>query len=125
MSEMIERVARAIAHVSVFSRFNDWTSDHVPGLPVEVCRYGADGEPEIVVITRFPATVGEAVALSGVVADLRARAAIAAMKSPTGAMVEAGAQGSKAKWGDHRGGKDGAERCWALMIASALGSESP
>lgn len=54
-----------------------------------------------------------------------ARAAIAAMKSPTGAMVEAGAQGSKAQWGDHRDGKDGAERCWALMIDSALGSESP
>lgn len=54
-----------------------------------------------------------------------ARAAIAAMRSPTGAMVEAGAQGSRAQWGDHRGGKDGAERCWALMIDKALGSESP
>lgn len=36
-----------------FTRFNDWTGDHVPDRPGELCRYGTDGEEEIVVIDRF------------------------------------------------------------------------
>lgn len=36
-----------------FTRFNDWTSDSVRGLPGELCRYGREGEDEIIVIDRF------------------------------------------------------------------------
>lgn len=56
MSEtMVERVANAIDAVQIWSRFNDWTTDRVEGLPVEICRYGVDGEPEIVILKRLPA----------------------------------------------------------------------
>lgn len=89
MSEMVERVAKAIDAVQLFSRFNDWTSDKVEGLPIEICRYGNDDENEIVIIKRFPSQKGETAALYEVVSEMRARAAIEAMKNPTDAMMQA------------------------------------
>lgn len=92
MSEMLERVADAIAAVQLFSRFNDWASDHVPGLPIEICRHGADDEPEIIVLKRFPASIGEDQALANMLAGARAKAAIEAMREPTAAMDLAGVE---------------------------------
>lgn len=89
MSEMVERVAVAIEAVDIFSRFNDWTKDHEPGLPIEICR-NSDCADEIVVIARFAAHVGEEAALELVERQLRARAAIEAMREPTAAMIMAG-----------------------------------
>jgi hypothetical protein len=83
MSEtMVERVGKAIDAVQIFSRFNDWTSDKVDGLPIEICRHGEyNGDP--VIIKRFPASKGEDAALREVVSEMRARAAIEAMRDPT------------------------------------------
>lgn len=52
MGDLRNRIAEAIAGVQLFSRFNDWTSDRVEGLPVEICRYGSGDEDEIVVVNR-------------------------------------------------------------------------
>ncbi|MCZ3377407.1 hypothetical protein [Rhizobium sp. AG207R] len=84
---MIERVGWAIANVALWSRFNDWTSDRVEGFPIEICRYGNDDEPEIVVVRRFPRDIGEMEALTMTVMEERARAAIEAMREPSEAMV--------------------------------------
>lgn len=86
---MIERVARAISGVQLFIRFNDWASDRVEGSPIEICRYGRDGEPEIVVIKRFSAAKKEDDALYEVIAEQRSIAAISAMIEPTEAMNQA------------------------------------
>ncbi len=87
MTEMEEKVAAAIDGVALFSRFNDWTSDHVPGLPIEICRHGEGDEEEIVVVQRFPAHVGEGAALTQLLRIHRARAAIEAMREPTEEML--------------------------------------
>jgi hypothetical protein len=79
--DRIERVAAAIDAVRLFSRFNDWTSDRVPGQPVEICRYGKDDEPEVVVVSRFSEGVPEAAALALCVRRARAVAAINAMSA--------------------------------------------
>jgi len=76
--EQIERVAAAIESVRVFSRFNDWTSGHVPGLPIEIVRVVNETADEVV--ARYPADVGEAEALRRYVRRARAIAAIEAMQ---------------------------------------------
>jgi hypothetical protein len=86
MSEMVERVAKAIDAVQVFSRFNDWTSDRVEGLPIEICRRGSDDAGDDIILKRFPASKGEDAALREVVSEMRARAAIEAMRQPTDTM---------------------------------------
>lgn len=80
MDKLVRKVAAAIDSVQLFSRIDDWTSDAVKGYPVEVCRYGKDGEPEIVVVKRFPARTDESDALRQVVSEQRAIAAIEAMR---------------------------------------------
>ncbi|ENN86095.1 hypothetical protein RHSP_32211 [Rhizobium freirei PRF 81] len=87
---MIEKVGWAISNVALWSRINDWSSDKADGFPIEICRYGIDGEPEIVVVRRFPRDVGETQALTMVVMEERARAAIEAIREPTALMVAAG-----------------------------------
>lgn len=77
--EQIEKVAAAIESVQLFSRFNDWTSDHVPGLPIEIC-YWPDDEGDEIVVQRFSADVGESKALDQCVRRARAIAAIKAMQ---------------------------------------------
>lgn len=91
MGEMskIEEVALAISNVALWSRMNDWTSDRVEGFPVEICRYGLDDEPEIVVVRRFPTGTNETEALTMVVAEERGRAAIEAMRKPDNDMLRA------------------------------------
>lgn len=86
---IVEIVATAIEGIQLWSRFNDWTKDAVVGLPIEICRYGRKGEHEIVVVQRFPASIGEEIALHQIVREYRARAAIAAMIEPTEAMTKA------------------------------------
>ena len=48
MDQAIKVMADAIDAVDMFYRFNDWTSDHVPGKPIEICRYIEHDEIEIV-----------------------------------------------------------------------------
>lgn len=79
--KQIKAVASAIDSVQLFSRYNDWTSDHVPGLPIEICRAGTDYEDEVVVISRHRADVGETDALASEVSRARAIAAINAMSA--------------------------------------------
>lgn len=80
-SDLVERVAKAIDAVQLFSRFNDWTSDRVEGFSVEICRYGNDGEDSIVVLKRYPSSYAESEALYETVSEERARAAIAAIRA--------------------------------------------
>lgn len=93
MSEMVERVSQAIESIELFSRYNDFTSDAVEGLPIEVCRYcnwgeGQDGE-NIEVVARFPSGWDVAKELPKMVIERQARAAIEAMREPTEAMEDA------------------------------------
>lgn len=95
---MVEKVQKAIDAVQCFSRFNDWTDNRVEGVPIEICRYGKEGEEgqdgevgtsAIIVIRRFSADADETNALYMVVSEMRARAAIEAMRDPTEAMQSA------------------------------------
>lgn len=109
VSSMVERVAEAIEAVDLFSRFNDWTSDHVPGLPIEICHHGEDDESEIIIVARYPAAHGEQRALDEELGMARAKAAILAMREPTEEMVQAVAVSPAPR---HR---------WQAMIDTALG----
>lgn len=95
------KVARAIADVQLFPRFNDWTSDCVKGLPIEICRYGRED------------------ALRDVVREERARVAIEAMREPTDGMLR-----SAVRYGDSGGygriDEVNAEIVWEDMINAAL-----
>jgi hypothetical protein len=119
---MVERVAEAIDAVALFSRYNDWTSDRVPGLPIEICRHGTGGEAEIVVVGRFPSSFGEDEALAEMVTEARARAAIEAMREPTTKMLKASpivgtGINEDGKWGiNTRPAAD----VWTAMIDAAL-----
>ena len=77
MNAKIERVARAIESVQLFSRFNDWTPEAVKGFPIEVCRYVNGAGAEIEIVERFPASVGEIEAVRLAMRRERAKAAIA------------------------------------------------
>ena len=85
MSEMVERVRSALDKFDLDARFNDWTSDHAHGLPFEVTRVGSDEEDGPIVVARF-ASKQEAISY---IDRERARAAIAAMREPAEAMIEA------------------------------------
>lgn len=87
---MVERVAKAIDAVQIFSRFNDWTTDRVDGFPIEICRHGnEDVGDAIIILKRFPASKGQDAALREVVSEMRARAAIEAMRGPSPRMIAA------------------------------------
>jgi hypothetical protein len=79
MDRLTKHVAEAIDSVQLFSRIDDWTSDARKGYPVEVCRYGKAGEPEIVVLKRLPTGTDEREALREAVSEARALAAIDAI----------------------------------------------
>jgi hypothetical protein len=72
----IKAVAKAIDGVRLFSRLNDFTSDAKAGYPIEICRYGGPGEPDIVVIKQHKAGTDEGQALREAVSEQRAIAAI-------------------------------------------------
>ncbi|ASR06905.1 hypothetical protein CHY08_07110 [Rhizobium leguminosarum bv. viciae] len=108
---MVERVGNALEAVQLFSRWNDWTSDRVEGMPIEICRYGSGDEDEIVVVKRFDASWKEDDALRVTIKDALARAAIEEMRTPTEAMVDETGGGECNKW---------ARGAWALMIDAAL-----
>ena len=76
-----------LAGVQLFSRYNDWTSDRVPGLPIEICRYGKEGEDEIV--ARYAGHLDEIDVLRREVGKARARAALQALREPSEAMLNA------------------------------------
>jgi hypothetical protein len=86
---MIEKVAKAIADVQLFYRYNDFTHDRVEGFPIEICRH-ADGDIcDPIVIRRFAGTEEEGTyRLYEVVKEFRAIAAIEAMRDPTDAMKD-------------------------------------
>lgn len=112
---MVEKVARAIDAVQCFVRFNNWTEDRVRGLPVEICRYGDDGEEEIVVIRRFSAEADQTNALDMVISEMRARAAIEAMREPTKEMEKAGWEVEELQT---------PERVWRAMIDTTIMEEA-
>jgi hypothetical protein len=76
-------LAAAAAPSKLFARFNDWTGDHVPGFPVEVCTPGdgGDGPEGLAVIARFPADKDMTEALHETVAAERRRLVVAALAS--------------------------------------------
>lgn len=78
----IEKVARAIKGVRIFARFNDWTSDHVHGYPIEICRWVGEFDQDCEIIARYPGrTESDGVAhLERHLNEERAKAAIAAMQ---------------------------------------------
>lgn len=96
-ADELEAIARGIDAVDMFARFNDWTGDHVTGLPIEICRY-TEGD-DIEVVARYPGRNekdgGEHLARH--IKDARALAALAAIEAlglvvvprePTEAMIE-------------------------------------
>ena len=83
MDYLVKKVAEAIDAVQLFSRLNDF-SDAMPGFPVEICRFGRDGEPEIVVLKRLRVGTSETDALREAVSEHRARAAIEAIRNHAG-----------------------------------------
>lgn len=93
--DIVETVARAIDGVQLWWRYNDWTSDRVNGMPIEVCRYGSENEDEIIVVARFAGTEQDGKdRLSECVSAARGRAAIRAtlcyyMENVSEGMVEA------------------------------------
>lgn len=78
MNGIVEHVAKAIDAVQLFSRYNNWTSDHVKGFPIEICRHGLEGEDDVVVIKRFQRDENENDCLSKTKSEFRSRAAIKA-----------------------------------------------
>lgn len=53
-NEAIEAAARAIQGVRLFMRYNDWTRDHVPGFPIEICRPVGRFDEAYEVVARYP-----------------------------------------------------------------------
>lgn len=98
MESMVERVGNALAAVQLFSRWNDWTSDCVEGMPIEICRYGKDGEEEIVVVRRFDRSWKEEDALTVTIKEALARAALEALREPTEKMLDAGKTPGWSRW---------------------------
>lgn len=117
MNEMIKRVSDAIARVQLFSRWNDWSRDHVPGQPIEIFRFGVDGEPEIVIVARYTGDFGENEALSEQVSIAQARAAIEAMREPTEGMIDEGGRAYLISSGSLPVTNT---RVWRAMIDAAL-----
>lgn len=74
--KLIEKVAKAIERTSFGSRYNDWTSDHVPGWPIEITDFDRPEGKEVV--KRYRAHVGESEALRRYE---RTQKAIAALKA--------------------------------------------
>ena len=85
----VEAVARAIEGVRIFARFNDWTNDHVPGYPIEICRWVGEFDEDCEIIARYPGRrEGDSVAhLDRHVNQGRAQAAIAALDAARGDQV--------------------------------------
>ena len=89
MTDEIQVVARAIEGVRLFVRWNDWTSDHVPGLPIEICRWTGDYDESCEVVARYPGkheNDGEK-HLEHHVTEARALSAIAALDAARGDQV--------------------------------------
>lgn len=75
--KLIERVAKAIERTSFGSRYNDWTSDHVPGWPIEITKLNRD-KSDHTIVKRYREHVGESEALR---LYERTQKAIAALKA--------------------------------------------
>lgn len=118
MSEMVERVGAALEDVQLFSRWNDWTSDRVEGMPIEICRHEGD---EIVVVRRFDATWKEGDALRLSIREALAVAAIKAMRIPSKAMLDA-VEAEEEKRGYVASAYEtmDAETAWPIMVDAAL-----
>ncbi len=112
---MVERVGNALEAVQLFSRWNDWTSDRVEGMPIEICRHGGEGEDDIVVVKRFDASWNEEDALRVTIKDALAIAAIKEMREPTPSMSEAMRMANMKIAGGY-GGPSG----WEAAIDAAL-----
>jgi hypothetical protein len=87
---MAERVARAIESVNLISRYDDWTSDRVEGFPIEVLMVDPGGVvDDNVIVARFAGPKNDCSRRrEEVLRILRAKAAIEAMRTPTGGMED-------------------------------------
>lgn len=116
---MVERVARAVESVEIYSRFNDWTSDRVDGFPIEI--YVHDGAADIIVTHRFPGRRDEcSVRRAEVERIARARAAIEAMREPTEEME---INGTNARMNTGLSTYNETPAMWRAMIDAALKEE--
>lgn len=80
-ARLVKKVAKAIDQVKLFSRYDDWSSGRVEGLPIEICRHRRSPIIDPVVVKRFAGTERECEArLEEVLSEARATAAIKAMR---------------------------------------------
>ena len=123
--KLIEEMARGIDAVDMFSRFNDWTGDHVPGLPIEICRNTEDDDIEVVARYSGRNEKDGDEHLARHIKDARAQAALAAIeaagfmvvpKEPTEAMVSAA--DDLPDWCSYCG-RPNATQAYRAMIAAA------
>ncbi len=99
MSEMVERVARALKTVpGVHGRTNKMRSD---GLIYEI-GYVPEGKQDFLVLRAMPSVDGYGDAVNELQSQLQAKAAIAAMREPTEAMIEGGWNCLEVDWRDMR-----------------------
>lgn len=114
----IERATAAIAAMPrIFMRFNDWTGDHVPGFPIEICQDSDDGN-DIIVIARYPGqNEYDGIAYRDQhIREATARAVLQALREPSDAMKGAGAN---AQFGSSYSRRL-PETMWQEMIDAAL-----
>lgn len=119
MSEMIDRAAQALADLPcIFERWNDWTSNHVPGLPVEICTEDVAGG--LIVIARYPGQrEGDGFEhLARHKNEARVRAVLTAIREPSEGMVRAGDDAITYHPEDIICNQS--EPCWQAMIDAAL-----
>ena len=99
MTDMIERVARAIDGVQLWMHYNDEAETE----QIAICRYGAEGEPGVVIVERHSGSEDDAIGfLRRAVSTARARAAIAAMREPTEYMEDAADEPFHSTWRSER-----------------------
>lgn len=118
---LVEALGEAIDAVDMFARFNDWTGDHVPGLPIEICRNIEDDD--IAVVARYPGRneKDSDEHLARHIKEARAQAALAAIKAHGLVVVpvEQLEQALNAPMIDHSGRKSGVYDIIRAMIAAA------
>lgn len=95
-NEIVEKVAKAIEDVRIFSRYNDWTSDRVEGLPIEIVLNDPERGENVTIIARFAGRESECKQREEEIVRIwRARAAIEAVSREGRVMDDSGVLISK------------------------------
>ncbi len=117
----IERAAKAIADLPrMFCRFNDWTADHVHGLPIEIGIDSKRGEAKI--IARYPGRSESdgAPHLAQHKAEAQARAVLQALREPSEAMIVQGAMQILERRAEPISAIEISGPTWQAMLTAAL-----